>query len=70
MILLVSIRFDSIKYYFYNFTKLVHICTVRRLDLVHVYIGTNSNHCYEIVSTIKYQPVFVVLFQGYYLYIS
>ena len=48
----------------------MHICTVRRLDLVHVYIGTNSNHCYEIVSTIKCQLVFVSHSQRCYLHIS
>ena len=40
----------------------MHICTVRRLDLVHVNIGTNSHHCYEKVSTIKYQVVFCFTF--------
>ena len=40
----------------------MHISTVRRLDRIYAYIGTNSNHCYEIVSTIKYQLVFVLLF--------
>ena len=48
----------------------MHICTVRGLGLVHVYIGFNSNHCYEIVSTIKYQLVFVLLSQRCYLHIS
>ena len=49
IILLVSFQFDNVKYFFYNLSELMQLCTVRRLDLLHVQIGRKANHYYEIL---------------------
>ena len=49
IILLVSFQFDNVKYFFYNLSELMQLCTVRRLDLLHVHIGRKANHYYEIL---------------------
>ena len=49
IILLVSFHFDNVKYFSYNLSEFMQLCTVRRLDLLHVHIGRKANHYYEIL---------------------
>ena len=49
IILLVSFHFDNVKYFSYNLSEFMQLCTVRRLDLLHVHIGRKANHYCEIL---------------------